>query len=332
MELATAVGMQLAVGIPGLEAAPEVIEALRRAHAQCLVVFTRNLESPEQFTALMHGLQEGLGLRLFVMVDHEGGRIMRFPPLDAIIHFPEALVMAQTHAPDQIERQGRTEAEELRQFGIHANLAPCVDVLVEGADPVIGDRSYGSDPKAVADYSVARIHGLQSQRVAACAKHFPGLGAVPRDPHVKLPSISLDWAAMEASHLVPFRAAITAGVAMIMSSHVCYPGLGEPEGLPATFSPHLIDGLLRKRMGYPGVIVSDALEMGALSTFGSIGERAVRAIEAGHDQVLICLPELAAAEEAAQALLFAYETGRLSEQRLAESVARITGMRHTYLA
>lgn len=328
MELDDLIGSRLAVGIPGSDASKEVIASLRRTHAQSLVIFSRNVTSPEQLSALLRRCDEALGRRLLVMVDHEGGRVVRFD--QGVTRFPAALSQA-ARGPAAIEQQGTVEAQELKRLGVHVNLAPCVDVIVADADPIIGDRSYGDDPAMVSALGVARIRGLQSHGVAACAKHFPGLGAVPRDPHKELPTIRLDWQAMERSHLAPFRAALEAEVAIVMSSHVCFPALGDPEGLPATFSPRLIRALLRGRMGFPGAILTDDLEMGALRAFGGMGEAAIRATEAGHDLLLIC-SDLSAAEEALSALRGAYHSGRLSQAELAQSVNRIAQLREKFLA
>ena len=327
MTLETMIGARLAVGIPGPEATDEVIAALRRIHAQSLVVFTRNFTSPEQFTQLRQTLEEALGYRLLIMVDHEGGRVVRFE--SGVTLFPSALTQA-SRGPEAIEQQGSTEADELKRLGVCVNLAPCVDVIVPEADPIIGDRSYGHEPSLVSALAVARIRGLQSHGVAACAKHFPGLGAVPRDPHKVLPTIHLDWPAMERVHLVPFQAAVDAGVATIMSSHVCYPALADPPGLPATFSRHLINELLRARLGFAGVILTDDLEMGALRTFGDMGQAAIRATEAGHDILLIC-SDLAQAEEALSVLQKAYRAGDLSRLELEQSVKRIDALKKKFL-
>ena len=324
------IGCRLAVGFPGIEATDEIVETLRVTQAQSLVLFSRNFTSPEQLSTLLRQLSDALQRRFLVMVDHEGGRVIRFQGVPGVTQFPDALTVGRTGTAAQVEAQGCTEAKELRRLGVHVNLAPCVDVIVEGSDPIIGDRSYGSDPSTVSALAVARIRGLQADRGAACAKHFPGLGAVPRDPHQSLPTISLDWPAMERVHLAPFRAAIDAQVAMVMSSHVCYPGLGEPPGLPATFSRRLIDGLLRERLRFGGLILTDDLEMGALRTFGSVGEVAVRATEAGHDLLLIC-SDLAAQKEALTSLRQAYQSGRLSQEGLTASTARFNAVRQQFL-
>lgn len=325
MTLAQQVGAQLAVGFHGTTATPELIEQLARTQAQSLVLFSRNFVSSEQLTHLLHELEAGVSRRLLVMVDHEGGRVIRFRHTPAITEFPAALTLGRTRTLAQIEEQGRTEARELKALGIQMNLAPCVDVLVERADAIIGDRSYGPDPARVAACARARIRGLQAGQVAACAKHFPGLGAVPRDPHKRLPTIALDHQAM-AAHWRPFQAAIEAGVASLMSSHVCYPGLGEAAGVPATLSRRLIHALVRDRFHFTGPILTDDLEMGALQTFGGIKEVAVRAVEAGHDLLLICA-NLSWAEEALAGLQAAYASGRLPLSALQASATRLQRLR-----
>lgn len=321
MTLEEQVGQQLVVGLPGTSLAPDVAGHLRAIHAGGFIPFERNFTAPDQFRALLTQIEETLGRIPLVMVDHEGGRVTRFR--HGVTLFADALEMARTRQPSDVLLQGVTEAEELRALGVQVNLAPCVDVLVEGADPVIGTRSYGSDHRRVAALGLSRIQGLQQGGVAACAKHFPGIGAVPNDPHTHLPTVALDWAVMRAIHLRPFVDAIQLGcVAAVMSSHVCYPALGLPDGLPATFSPRLIRELLRDELGFGGVVLSDDLEMGALRQLCPIGEAAVRAVEAGHDVVLVC-SDLAAQREIFEALRTAYRAGRLSTAALEESVARV---------
>ena len=315
------VGAQLAVSLPGTALTPGLVEHLRAIQANSLVLFSRNYVSPAQCLELIRSLEAALGRPLVVMVDHEGGRVVRFPT--GVTSFPDARAQGQRHDLAAIRRQGEIEGEELRPLGVRVNLAPCADVVVEGADPVIGARSYGADPAWVAACAAARIEGLQSRGVAACAKHFPGLGAVPRDPHLTLPTIRLDRATLERIHLAPFQAAAAAGVAMIMSSHVCYPTLGDPPGVPATFSARLIRGVLRDRMQFEGVVLSDDLEMGALRECGTIGDAAVKAVAAGHDVVLFCSGDMVVQQEAFAALQGAYQCGRLDLSRLEATVERI---------
>ena len=326
------VGARLAVGLAGPAVSDEELATLRRIRVRNLIAFSRNVVSAEQFRSLVRRLEAALGDRVLVLVDHEGGRIVRFGEgVEGVTRFPDALTVGRTRQPDDVERQGAVEAEELKRLGIRVNLAPCADVLEPSSDPVIGDRAYGSDPTLVAALVAARIRGLQSHGVAACAKHFPGLGAVPSDPHRVLPTIRLSAAQMER-HLAPFHAAIEAGVAMIMSSHVCYPSLGDPEGLPATYSHRIIQTLLRGRMGYSGVVVTDDLEMGALrGASGSLGAVAVRAAAAGHDLLLIGSAS-AAALAAHAALTAAYGRGALPRGDAETSVERIEMLRRRFFS
>ncbi|MBI3088010.1 MAG: beta-N-acetylhexosaminidase [Candidatus Omnitrophica bacterium] len=320
MTLEELVGRQLVVGLPGTSLTPDLADHLRAIHAGGFIPFERNFTAPDQFRALVAQIGQALGRVPLVMVDQEGGRVTRFRR--GVTQFPDALEMARRR-PSDVLLQGVKEGQELRALGVQVNLAPCLDVLVEGADPVIGTRSYGSDHRRVAALGISRIQGLQQNGVAACAKHFPGIGAVTKDPHRELPTVALDWAVMNAIHLPPFADAVQlAGVATVMSSHVCYPGLGLPEGLPATFSPWLVRRFLREEMKFDGVVLSDDLEMGALRRLCPIGEAAVRAAEAGHDVVLVC-SDLSAQREVFEALRGAYRGGRLSTEALEESVARI---------
>ncbi len=324
MTLEELVGRQLVVGFSGTALDDAWAEHLRALRIRGVIPFARNCESPDQFRALLAQIREAVGGDLLVMIDHEGGRWVRFA--SGVTRFPDALTTASTKSPDAAYEQGRTEAAELRSLGIHVNLAPCVDVLVDGSDPIIGSRSYGKDPQTVAAFATARIRGLQEHGASACAKHFPGLGAVPNDPHVQLPTLQLGWDAMRATHLPPFVAASQAGVASVMSSHVCYPLLDRGPRRPATFSPRLIRDLLRLEMNFGGAIISDDLEMGALRDLFPMGETAVRTVEAGHDVLLICA-QASAQREAFEALCAAYRSGRLSVKELERSVERIDTLR-----
>ena len=325
MTLETLVGSCLVVGLPSIFLTPEVMAHLRAIHAGGFIPFERNFQSPDQFQALVEELASIVDRPPLIMVDHEGGRVIRFS--SGVTRFPEAGLVGSTHTPEDVVRQGRVEAAELRALGVHMNLAPCVDVVVAGSDPVIGDRSYGRDPAHVAAMGVARIRGMQEAGLAACAKHFPGLGAVPKDPHKHLPTVTLGWSEMRATHLAPFQAAIHAGVAAVMSSHVCYPALDPSSpATPATFSSRFIRQLLREELGFQGLILTDDLEMGALRELCPIGEAAVRAVEAGHDVLLVC-SNLRFQQDVFSALLAAYRSGRLGVAELERTVARIARCR-----
>ncbi len=313
------IGCKLMFGVPGPRITPEIVRIFQKTRAAGLIVFRPNFASAAAFKKLLRDLEEALGRRLLVAVDHEGGRVIHLAA--GVSVFPDNRALAETGREEFARRQGSIEAAELRALGIDLNLAPALDVLAGGFSPNIGIRSYGSDPDLVTKLGVARIRAMQAGGLSACAKHFPGQGQSPLDAHLDLPVLFTPRREMERLHLPPFRAALKAGVDAVMSSHPIYPNL-ERERIPATFSRAIIHGLLRIDMGFKGLILSDDLEMGALKGLCPIGESAVRAVQAGHDMVLVC-HDPAAQLEAHRALLEAYQSGRLDEGDLDRSFERV---------
>jgi beta-N-acetylhexosaminidase len=317
------VGDRLMIGLPGPLLRAEDVRLFRDTRAGGLILYRRNFESPEQLRALLTGLENALGRRLLVSTDHEGGRIVMLGGGTTI--FPDNLAVGTAGEEAFAAKQGLFEARELRRLGVDLNLGPVLDVLTETYSPNIGIRSYGKDPVVVARYGVARIRGMQRGGLASCPKHFPGKGHSPLDAHLRLPRIDSSWEEMEAIHLVPFREAIAAGVPCVMTSHPVYPKL-DPANVPATFSRVIVEDYLRGRLGFPGVIVSDDLEMGAVTESCPIGEAAVRAAGAGHDLLLVCHTE-AAQRRAAAALVEAYRSGALAVRDLEPAADRVRRLR-----
>lgn len=322
-DLEDLIGERLMLGLPGPSLRDEDVRLCRETRAGGLIVYRRNFESPEQLHTLLASLESALGRRLLVATDHEGGRIVMLGRGTTI--FPDNLAMGAAGEEAFAYRQGLFEARELRRLGVDVNLAPCLDVLTERYSPNIGIRSYGKDPAVVARHGVARIRGMQRNGLSACAKHFPGKGHAPLDAHLRLPTIDSTWAEMHATHLPPFLEAIAAGVECVMTSHPVYPNL-DPAGAPATFSRLIVEDYLRGQVGFRGVVVSDDLEMGAVSETCPIGEATVRAAAAGHDLLLVCHTE-AAQRAAAAALLDAYRTVALPRRGLEQAVERIRRLR-----
>lgn len=220
-------------------------------------------------------------------------------------------------------------ARDLRRMGINVNFAPCLDVNNNPANPVIGVRSYGERPELVAEFGAASIRGFQAGGVTACAKHFPGHGDTVADSHLELPLVPHGRARLDRVELVPFRAAIEAGVDAIMTAHVRFPAYGE-EGMPATLSPRILTGLLRERLGFSGVIVTDCLEMKAVSDTVGVGRGAVLAVKAGADLVLVS-HRLDRQLEALEALHEAVQQGAIEEARIDEAVRRILAVKRKRL-
>lgn len=323
MTLEDMVGCRLVFGLPGPDVTDADLHLFSDTRAGGLILYRRNFETPERLHRMLTRLEDALGKRLLVATDHEGGRIIMLG--QGVTIFPDSLAAGTAGEVAFVHRQGRFEGRELRRLGVDVNFAPVLDVLTERYSPNIGIRAYGKDPALVARFGAARIRGLQAAGVSACAKHFPGKGHAPVDAHLGLPVIESDWGEMHAVHLVPFMAAIEAGVDCLMTSHPLYPRLDPAPRTPATFSRLIVDEYLRGEVGYRGVIVSDDLEMGAVGELCGIGEAAVRATAAGHDLLLVCHTE-AAQRAAHAALLDAYRHGGLPRRGLEQSVARIDAL------
>ncbi|MFQ5778711.1 MAG: glycoside hydrolase family 3 N-terminal domain-containing protein, partial [Terriglobia bacterium] len=265
---------------------------------------------------LTNRLQELANIPLLVAADFERGAGFR---VRRTTSFPHNMTIAATGDPDYAYRMGRIAATEARALGVHWLLAPVADVNSNPLNPIINIRSFGEDPEQVARMAAAFIRGCQEAGALCTAKHFPGTGDITLDPHLELATVTADRQRLESVELVPFRAAIQAGVSAIMTEHIALPALEPEPGLPATFSYAITTELLRRELGFQGLIITDAMRMSAISDRTWPGEAAVRAVEAGADVVL--MPP--APEVAFTALRRAVESGRLSEERINRSVERI---------
>ena len=225
MTLEELVGEKLVIGIPGTGITPEIVRHFQELHAGGLILYRINFASPGQLQTLIADLEEALGRKLLVTVDHEGGRVIMFR--EGVTVFPDNLALGAAGNLDYARRQGAIEARELRRLGMDVNLAPVLDVLTAAYSPNIGIRSYGRDWRLAAQLGAARIAAMQAGGLSACAKHFPGKGHAPVDAHLGLPVIQSTWQEMEAVHLKPFAAALQAGVDVVMSSHPYYPKLDQ---------------------------------------------------------------------------------------------------------
>jgi beta-N-acetylhexosaminidase len=318
----TAAGRRLVVGIEGTAINDETVAFLREICAGGVILFARNIESVEQTKRLIRGLRASLEWPLLVMVDHEGGLVVRFKR--GVTMFPGNSALGAAAAPVDAEGVGRVMGEELRAIGFDVNLAPVLDVLTPAYSPAITIRSFGDDADRVAELGESMIRGMQSAGLAACAKHLPGKGAATVDAHYDLPVIELDQP-NAAEHLKPFRRAAREGVACMMTSHVVSPAWERDETLPATFSRTIATELVRLDLHHQGVLISDDLDMGAVAKHWTIEESAVRAVEAGHDLLLVC-HDRGRMRAAHRALVEAFEAGRFDERAAAESDARLDAL------
>ena len=261
-----------------------------------VIFFARNVESPAQVARLTNELQASARKAgspgLLISIDQEGGRVARLTADKGFTEFPGAMALSATardvaEAAKNVRRAASSLAVEMRAVGINADFAPDLDVNNNPANPVIGIRSFSSDPARAAALGAACIEGLQGEGVLAFGKHFPGHGDTGTDSHVELPIVNHPRARLEAVEFVPFRAAIAAGVAGIMSAHVSFPTIDDTPGLPGTLSPKVLGGLLRDELHFDGLVVTDSLEMGALTHGGfPTPVAASRALRAGADLLL----------------------------------------------
>ncbi|WP_425393527.1 glycoside hydrolase family 3 protein [Actinokineospora enzanensis] len=311
----------------GVDTAAEVV---RRYHVGGVIYFnnstTDNVDNPAQLAAFSNGLQRAAGsaaprIPLVIGIDQEGGNVTRIPA--PATEYPGSMAIGAGRSADDARTLGTVNGHELRAMGINQDFAPVADVNSNPLNPIIGARSFGARPDLVGELVAAEVHGYQeggppTETVAAVAKHFPGHGDAATDSHTGLPRIDRSAVEWRAVDLPPFRAAIAAGVDSVMTAHIQFPSL-DPSGVPATLSKPILTGLLRQELGFRGVIVTDALDMqGVREMFGD-AEVPVRALEAGADQLLMP-PDLGLAEDS---VIAAVRSGRLTEQRIDESVRRI---------
>jgi beta-N-acetylhexosaminidase len=305
-------------------------EMVRKYHPGGVIYFNNssrdNIDTPKQIAQLSNGLQKASKIPLLISTDQEMGLVTRIGP--PATQLPGNMALGAGRSTQDAEEAARITAQELRAMGINQNFAPDADVNSNPANPIIGVRSFSSDPKLAADMVKAQVTGYEGRRwfdpgsVTSTAKHFPGHGDTSEDSHTSLPvsNRSLDqWRQIDAP---PFQAAIAARIDSIMTAHIQVPQI-DPSGNPATLSPRVITGLLREELKYDGVVITDSLEMAGVRKLHSDAEIPVLAIKAGVDQLLMP-PNLGLAIDS---VVKAVRSGEISEKRIDESVLRILKMK-----
>jgi beta-N-acetylhexosaminidase len=313
------IGQLLIGSLPGKTVTPEMRSLAREFSLGGVIFFARNIEAPEQVAELSHDVQ-GLAssLPLWVSVDQEGGRVARLKAPFTV--WPPMATLGRSGDEGLARRFATALATELRAVGITLDYAPVLDIHTNPKNPIIGDRALAEDAASVARLGAAIIDALQNNGVAACGKHFPGHGDTSVDSHLDLPLVEHPPDRIRRVELVPFRDAITAGVAFIMTAHVLVPSLDEEK--PATLSRRIVQGMLRDELGYPGVILSDDLEMKAIAATYQVPDAAVQAVAAGCDGLLVCSgkPEVQAA--VLESLIHAVEQQVVPVTRLEDALKR----------
>ncbi len=309
----------LMVSLPGTTVEPELAGWLERGLGG-VILFGHNIVDPGQLTDLVGELRRH-SPDLLIGVDEEGGDVSRLEHPGGS-SFPGNLALGELDDLELTTRVAGAVGDLVAAAGINLDFAPVADVNTDPRNPVIGPRAFGADPALVARHTVAFVEGLQSRRVAACAKHFPGHGATALDSHTDLPTAGRTREETAAVDLVPFRAAVSAGVKAIMTAHVVHPGWDDR---PGTLSRAVMTDLLRGELGFDGLVVSDGMRMAAIREGVGCAEGAVQALNAGVD--LLCI-DLDPAEqwEVRQAIAAAVAAGRLPAARVAEAARRVDAL------
>ncbi len=330
-ELDARTGRLFMAGLPGTRLDEATRSLVRNQGVGGIIFFSRNIESPDQLAALCRELQdlalECQGLPLLLAVDQEGGPVARLRPPFTVP--PAGRAIGDDPQPtQQALASARLTAREMKLVGLNMNLAPVLDVGREGAAAVMQDRTFGADPRKVAHLGAIVIDALQQEGVLAVAKHFPGLGGTPADPHAGLPVIETRRDELESVDLPPFKAAIDSRVAGIMTSHAVYTAL-DPRR-PATLSETILTRLLRQELGFQDLILTDDLEMGAIAGSSGVPAGAAIALAAGADLLLVCRDQSLVLEsiELIQRLTL---TGEIPTGRLLQASERIRRARSRLL-
>jgi beta-N-acetylhexosaminidase len=313
------IGQLVITGFDGLAIPVELRALAREFDLGGVILFARNVEAPDQVAELSRDVQQlAVDLPLWVSVDQEGGRVARLRT--PFTEWPPMRTLGQAGQDALAARFARALAEELRAVGVSLDFAPVLDIHTNAANSVIGDRALSDRADVVARLGRLIVERLQDAGVAACGKHFPGHGDTATDSHFEMPIVDHPADRIRGVEIVPFRAAIDAGVAAIMTAHVLVPSLDEEH--PATLSPAVVRDLLKGELGYDGLIVSDDLEMGAIAQRYRIEDAAVKAIAAGCDVLLLCGTDHALQASVLEALIYAAESGELPVIRVEDALAR----------
>ncbi|MFJ3927122.1 glycoside hydrolase family 3 protein [Streptomyces sp. NPDC090022] len=316
----------LAVLQPGFEGTTAPAWLLRQVAEGLTAVglFGRNIASPAQLAALTAQLRAERD-DVLVAIDEEGGDVTRLEVRQGS-SFPGNLALGAVDDTALTRDVAHELGRRLAACGVNLNWAPSADVNSNPDNPVIGVRSFGADTGLAARHTAAYVSGLQAAGVAACTKHFPGHGDTNVDSHHALPRIDVDLDTLHARELVPFRAAVAAGTKAVMSAHILVPALDPTR--PATLSPQILTGLLRKELGYEGLIVTDGMEMNAIAGTYGIERGSVLAIAAGADAICVGggLADEATVLRLRDALVEAVREGTLPEERLADAAARVRAL------
>lgn len=332
-----------------VKVSPQIKNALAKYNFGGIILFKANVSSTSQILTLIHDLQSAATsensltkIPLFIGIDQEGGNIIR---LNNSCWMPGNMLVGASGDPSVSEQYASLVGSELSAIGVNMNFAPCADVNCNPANPIIGLRSFSSNPNLAAKMVEGSVKGYKNSGVISALKHFPGHGDTSTDSHEGLPRIDKTFDELKAMELVPFERGIKSGADVIMTSHIQFPKIetgtyrsistGRNVSLPATLSKEMISGVLREKLGFDGIVITDAMDMGAVTQHFKKLDAAKLAINAGVDILLMSCDissesEIRYSAQLISSLVSAVESGEISEQRIDESVKRILRVKYKY--
>lgn len=327
MSVEEKIGQMILAGISGTTMNTATKNLISQHRVGGIIFYQDNFQSPEQTVQLVNQIKEEnqTNLPLFLSTDQEGGRVTRLP--GGLVNFPSNKQIGNVNNPEFSYKIGTLLGKELKAFGLNFNFAPVLDVNSNPKNPVIGDRSFGNNAEIVSNLGIQTLKGLQSQNVIPTIKHFPGHGDTSVDSHLELPIVDKSLEELEALELIPFKQAINEGADVVMVAHILLPQLDQNH--PATMSQAVMTDMLRKQLGFSGVIITDDMTMGAIINHYNIANAAVESVKAGSDVILVG-HGYSNVEKVISSLKAAIESGDISQERLNESVERIMLLKKKY--
>lgn len=327
LSLEEKVGQMIFAGIKGTDITNETKKIISTHQVGGIILFKDNLKNANQSVSLLNAIkQENTNNKvpLFLGVDEEGGRISRLPELTKL---PTNEELGKRNDISLSYNIGKLLGKELSAFGFNLDFAPVLDINSNPHNPIIGDRSFGTDAELVSELGLQMMKGIQSEQVISVIKHFPGHGDTAVDSHKELPIIQKSLEELQALELIPFKHAIEQGAEVVMVGHILLPKIDST--YPASISERIITDVLREQLGYEGIIITDDMTMKAILNNLEIGESAVSAVKAGNDIVLVA-HNYANVKKAIDSIIKAIENGEITEQRIDESVKRILSIKKKY--
>jgi len=322
LELRRQCGQLLVMGFDGVVLSQRLRVMLETFQPGGIILFQRNLEDADQAHALLNEAQKASAAPMFLCVDMEGGTVDRLR--DVIAPMPSVAEVAAAGSKKLFRKHGRLIGEEVRALGFNTDFAPVLDLRLEPSKDVLGSRTLSAKPKATAAYARAFLRGLRDCGVLGCGKHFPGLGEASLDTHAELPSIDKRWKRMWSEDLLPYRE-LRRELPFVMVAHAAYPRVTS-DHTPASLSKQWMSGILRKKIGYRGLVITDDLDMGGVLAAAPIEDAAVATLLAGADMFLICQKE-ESVRRAFEAVLKRADSDKKFAGLVAEKSRRILGMK-----